>query len=176
MYCAECGTELIYKDCINFGINDGAVPFCPTCSEFRFKRMNVAVSAVIFNSDLTKIFLIQQYGNNKNILVAGYVSAEETLEQALVREIREEVNIEVASFHFNRSEYFAKSESLICNFIVVAKNENFQISQEVDYANWYDIESAKEVVYRNPQENNTSLAHKFLNLAVEKINQRLLRC
>ncbi|MGN0014746.1 MAG: NAD(+) diphosphatase [Candidatus Gastranaerophilaceae bacterium] len=176
MYCSECGTELIYKDCINFGISDGVVPFCPKCSEFKFKRMNIAVSAVIFNPELTKILLIQQYGNRKNILVAGYVSAEETLEHALVREIKEETNLDVESFYYNQSEYFAKSESLICNFIVVAKNEKIQISQEVDYADWYDVESAAKVVYRNPQENNTSLAHKFLNLAVAKVKQKILCC
>ena len=73
-YCNECGAELIEKECINFGISDGFIPYCPVCNEFRFPKYNVAVSAVIFNPDYSKILLIHQYGRPRNILVAGYVN------------------------------------------------------------------------------------------------------
>ena len=161
-YCIECGAKLIEKECINFGQSEGIVPYCPSCGEFRFPVYNTAVSMVIFNCDYSKSLLIQQYGRKKNILVAGYVNKCESLEQALVREIREEINLDILDYKFNASEYFEKSNTLICNFIVRSKNENFALSQEVDYAEWYSLKEAKRVILKD------SLAEKFFDKAVEK--------
>ena len=118
---------------------------------------------VIFNADYSKSLLIQQYGKKRNILVAGYVNKTESLEQALVREISEEINLDILDYKFNASEYFEKSNTLICNFIVRAKNEKFTLSQEVDYAEWYSIKNAKEVILKD------SLAERFFDKALAKV-------
>ena len=41
-YCRECGTKLVPKELENEGI----VPYCPSCGQFRFPQYNVAVSMV----------------------------------------------------------------------------------------------------------------------------------
>ena len=161
-YCYKCGEKLIKKECINCSINEGLVAFCEKCNEFRFPFFNVAVSTVIYNADLSKILLIQQYGRKSNILVAGYVNKSETLEQALIREIKEEVNLNIIDFMFNESRYFEKSNSLICNFISVSDSEEFKLNSEVDGANWYKTEEAKDVVLKD------SLAEYFLNKSIGK--------
>lgn len=163
-YCYTCGEKLIEKECFNCGVSDGILPYCPKCGEFRFPFFNSAVSMVIFNADYSKILLIRQYGRDINILVAGYVNKGETLEEALVRELKEEVGLEPLSFKFNESKYFEKSNSLISNFIVQAKDEEFTLNPEVDFAQWYSLDEAKAAVYKN------SLAEHFLNLAVGKVN------
>ncbi len=164
-YCTVCGTKLIEKECINYGLSEGMIPFCEKCNDFRFPKFNTAISAVIFSPDKRKILLIQQYEMHKNILVGGYVNKTENLEHAVIREIKEEIGLDVSEIHFNKSEYFAKTDSLLCNFVAVATDENLTISQEVDYANWYDIKTAKEVIYKN------SLAERFLISAIEKISK-----
>ncbi len=168
-YCMECGAELVLKECINFGLNEGEIPFCPVCSEFRFPMFNVAVSTIIFNKDFSKTLLIQQYGRKNNILVAGYVTKGENLAEALKREIKEETGLDVIDTKFNDSEYFEKSNSLICNFITRVGSEDFKLTEEVDYAAWYDLNTAKEVIYHN------GLAESFLLKALEKIPQYVLR-
>lgn len=162
-YCYKCGEKLILKECFNCGIKEGEFPFCTNCNEFRFPFFNCAVSMVIYNKDYSKALLIKQYGKDYNILVAGYVNKSETLEEALRRELKEETNLEVLSAQFNESKYFEKSNTLINNFIVRVKDESFSLNDEVDYAQWYDIEEAQNVVLKN------SLAQYFLNLSVEKI-------
>lgn len=163
-YCMECGTKLIEKECINFGINEGLIPFCPKCNDFRFPVFNSAVSTVIFNKDFSKTILIQQYGKSKNILVGGYVTKGENLEHALIREVKEELSIDVEIVKFNCSQYYERSNTLLSNFITVAKTEDLtNHSQEVDYAGWYDLKTAEKVVFPN------SLAEKFLNEALKKI-------
>ena len=167
-YCTECGAKLTIKECFNCGISEGMVPYCPVCGEFRFPWFNVAASVVIFNRDCSKTLLIQQYGKGKNILVAGYVNKAETLEEALIREIKEEVGLCVEKFIFNESKYFEKSNSLICNFIVTTKNEEVRCNPEVDYAKWYSIEEAKNAVLKN------SLAEEFLLKSLYTLPQKVL--
>ena len=162
-YCYECGHKLILKECYNCGVLDGIFPYCTKCNEFRFPFFNSAVSMVIFNKDFSKTLLIKQYGRDFNILSAGYVNKGETLEEALVRELREELNLEVLSFKFNESKYFEKSNSLINNFIVQVASEEFTLNPEVDSARWYSLDEAKAAVYQN------SLAEYFLYLAMTKL-------
>lgn len=163
-YCIECGTELITKECFNCGISEGLVPYCPHCEEYRFPMFNVAVSTIIYNKDLSKTMLIQQYGRDWNILVAGYVAKGEALEDALVREIKEEVGLEVKSLKFNESKYFEKSNSLICNFITVCESEKLECNNEVDFAKWYNIKTAKDVILHD------SLAEYFFLKSLEKVS------
>ena len=86
-YCYECGTKLTEK----FLENEGMIPYCETCQEFRFPIFSTAVSMEIFNPEKDKVLLIQQYGKKRNILVAGYVNKGESAEHAMVREVMEEV-------------------------------------------------------------------------------------
>jgi NADH pyrophosphatase NudC (nudix superfamily) len=90
-YCDQCGEKLIYKE---NGI-DGKVPFCPHCQQFKFPAFNSAISAIVFNPDKDKILLIQQYGKPYHVLVAGYINKGENAKEALVREIKEELNADI---------------------------------------------------------------------------------
>ena len=162
-YCTECGTELVLKECFNCGISEGMIPYCPKCNEFRFPQFNCAVSMVIYNKDYSKILLIKQYNRNNNILVAGYVTKRENLETTLKRELKEEVGLNAISFRYNDSQYFEKSNTLICNFIVQVENEDFTLTSEVDSAQWYTKDEAKDVILKG------GLAEHFLNLSLSKI-------
>ena len=118
-YCSECGTKLIEKEC---GI-DGLVPYCPTCKQFRFPMFNSAISTIIFNPTKDKILLIKQYGKNFNVLVAGYITKGENAKETLIREIKEEVNLNVVDYTYNDNEYYQPSNTLTnqtrlsCSFI-----------------------------------------------------------
>ena len=67
-HCFECGTALIEKELEEEGI----VPYCPKCQQYRFPMYNVAVSMIVVDEETGKILLIQQYGKPSYILVAGY--------------------------------------------------------------------------------------------------------
>ena len=164
-YCCECGSKLILKECFNCGISEGNIPYCAKCETFRFPVFNTAVSMVIYNKDFSKILLIKQYGRNANILVAGYVTKGENLYETVERELREEVNLVPVSVQYNDSQYYEKSNTLICNFIIQTENEEYRLNNEVDSAGWFDTEAAQKEVLPN------SLASYFLNLSVKKIKR-----
>ena len=153
-YCSTCGHELIAKECEH----EGMIPYCESCKEFRFPMFNTAVSMIVVNPDKNKVLMIQQYGRPNNILVAGYVNKGEALEEAVIRELKEEIGLNVRSLCYLKSEYFENSNSLICNFAVMTDSESLQdVSEwEVDMAQWFSFEEAKEAV------KPCSLAQRFL--------------
>ena len=89
-YCFECGTKLIEKPLKN----EGNIPYCEKCGEYRFPIFSTAVSMIVKNPDQTKILLIQQYGKGQNVLVAGYINKGENAEHAVEREVFEETGVE----------------------------------------------------------------------------------
>ena len=86
-YCMHCGHKLDEK----YLMGEGMVPYCPECQEFRFPVYNTAVSMIVMNKELDKVLLIKQYGRDSYILVAGYVNKGEDAEDAVKREIGEEL-------------------------------------------------------------------------------------
>ncbi len=163
-YCYECGTALEER----FLEHEGMIPYCTKCGCYRFPIFSTAVSMITLNPACDKILLIQQYGRDSNILVAGYVNKGESAEETVVREVREEIGLEVKAAAFNKSEYFAKSNTLMLNFACIVESESLEglNRQEVDKAAWYSFEEAKSAI--RPQ----SLAEKFLLHFLEKSVKR----
>lgn len=155
MYCIKCGSRLVKKE---DGI-DGLIDFCENCNTFQYHRFNVAVSMIIIHND--NILLVKQYGRDRNILVAGYVNHLETAEEAVIREIKEEVGLEVISYRFNESRFYEPSDTLILNFVCYTKGE-IKTNDEIDDYGVYSIDEAQIKIAPN------SLASYFLNQALKK--------
>ena len=158
-YCPECANELTMKECDH----DGLIPYCPVCKQFHFPMFNSAISTILFNPSKDKILLIQQYGKTSNILVAGYINKGENAKQTLVREIKEEVNLNVVSFEYNDNEYFERTNTLIHNYAVIVDKEDFMLMTEVDKAKWYPVEEVLSVIKPH------SLAKSFVERYLKKL-------
>ena len=158
-FCRECGTKLEPRELEH----EGVVPYCPTCGQFRFPQYNVAVSMIVVNEEKDEILLIQQYGRPTYILVAGYVSRGEDLEDAVVREVKEETGLTVSHMKFNRTQFFEKSDTLMCNFTAFVKNtEGFDPNYEIDSCKWFSREGARANIRPD------SLAEFFLDAYLDE--------
>ena len=163
-YCQECGTALIEKELEN----EGMVPFCPKCNQYRFPLYNVAVSMIVISRQTDKILLIKQYGRPFFILVAGYVNRTESLEHAAAREIKEETGMTVSSTTFNRTQFFEPSNTLMCNFTAfVDDDRELCINEEVDAYVWFTREEVRKNIRPN------SLAAAFLNAYLDESQSEL---
>ena len=158
-HCHECGTALIEKALEGEGI----VPYCPKCEQYRFPMYNVAVSMIVINEPTGEILLIKQYGRPHFILVAGYVNRGEGLEQAVVREIKEETGMTVSRIKFNRTNFFEPSNTLMCNFTAFVKDASeMSPNSEIDSYQWFTPDEARKNI--RPY----SLAEKFLNAYLDE--------
>ena len=158
-HCFECGAALIEKELEGEGI----VPYCPECQQFRFPMYNVAVSMIVINEQTGEILLIKQYGRPWFVLVAGYVNRGEQVEQAVVREIKEETGMTVSHIKFNRTSFFEPSNTLMCNFTAFVKDDSeLSTNAEIDSYQWFAPNDARKNIRPN------SLAERFLNTYLDE--------
>lgn len=152
-YCMECGEKLHMK-ALN---GEGEVPYCDKCGDYRFPVFNTAVSMVITNEKGSRILLIKQYDQPDYILVAGYINKGEDAENAVNRELREELGLHAQKIQFNRSHYYAPSNTLMLNFkVIVSEDEEIVPNKEIDSWKWFMKGQAIINIKRD------SLAQKFL--------------
>ncbi len=154
-YCYNCG-GLLKPEFLNQ--REGMVPKCTMCGKYQFPVFSTAVSMIVLNPSQDKILLIQQYGNTDNILVAGYISKGENAETAAAREIKEETGLDISAVTYNKSEYFAKTNTLMINFVCIASDADLSLidREEVDHAEWFSFDQARKNIKHH------SLAEKFL--------------
>ena len=153
-YCRMCGTALELRETEHEGI----VPFCPACEEFRFPQYNIAVSMIVVNEATDEILLIKQYDRPYYVLVAGYVIKGEALEDAVLREVKEETGMTVDRLRFNRTRFFEPSDTLMCNFTAFVRDASeLNVNYEVDSYAWFSKEDARKNI--KPE----SLAEFFLD-------------
>ena len=60
--------------------------------------------------------------------------------------IKEETGLTISSYEFNDNEYYARTNTYINNYIVVVEDESFHCNEEVDYAKWYDLKDAMNII------------------------------
>ena len=96
-------------------------------------------------------------------MVAGYVNQKENVEETLLREMKEEIGRNICAFKYLKSEYFARSNTLMLSFVVVLDDMNldFVDPDEIDCAQWFSFEKAKEEIAKD------SLAERFLHYFME---------
>ena len=152
-YCMQCGAKLV----IRHHETEGEVPYCESCGEFRYPVFNTAVSMIVMDEARERIILIQQYGKASYVLVAGYVDKGEDAETAAAREVKEELGMTVSSIRYNRSHYYARSNTLMLNFTVTVKESEAHPNWEVDSWRWFTIEESRQNIRTH------SLAEIFLN-------------
>ena len=153
IHCMQCGAKLIRRYLASEGKD---IKYCPQCEEYRFEPFNTAVSMIITDTSRTRFFLIRQYGGDRHILTAGYVNKGEDAEDAVVREIREETGMTAVSVRFNRSHYYAPSNTLMLNFTAVVADPHVHANSEVDSWNWFTEKEARRAIRPG------SLAEAFL--------------
>ena len=160
-HCQVCGTLLEDRELEHEGI----VPFCPRCGEFRFPMYNVAVSMIVINEENRKTLLVRQYRKDFYRLVAGYVNRGEDAEKTVAREVMEETGLEAQEIRFNRSRYFAGSNTLMLNWTVFVKDASaLHTNSEIDSCRWFTFEEARANI------KDCSLAQWFLNSYLDSLN------
>ena len=152
-YCMQCGSKLRMKE----HPEGGLIPYCESCAAFRHPVFSTAVSMIVMNPERTNMILIRQYGRPHYILVAGYINQGEDAEDACARELKEELGLELKTLHFNRSHYFAPSNTLMLNFTVIVDNQDVHPNDEIDAWKWFSVEEAQKNIKPD------SLAQAFLN-------------
>lgn len=108
-YCGRCGTPLIRKEKERAFI-------CPDCSHVVYPRINPAVIVGVINEK--QELLVTRYAR-RNVgaaLVAGYTEIGETIEETVIREVKEETGLSVKNLRYYGSQPWAFSQTILLGF------------------------------------------------------------
>lgn len=144
-FCPECGQKLILKE---IG-DEGKVPFCGSCSRPFFSFSYPCVICLVTDGAGNFALIKQAYVSENYVCVAGYVQRGETLEEAAAREVAEETGLKVKSLQYLGSYYHKRDDNLMAGFAAIVEHDGFSLSDEVDSAEWFDYETAKELLNRS---------------------------
>ena len=135
--CPQCGggTKVI---------NGGFARHCTVCQRDHFPRTDPAVIvAVVDKSDRLLLGGQETWGNRVSVL-AGFVEAGESLEQAIHREIGEEVDISLSAVTYFGSQPWPFPRSLMVGFFARAATTDICIdADEIAYADWFTREGLR---------------------------------
>ena len=141
-YCPVCGKLLRLRP----HPTEPPTAWCEGCEDRRFPLFSCAVSAILLDKSGRRMLLIRQYGDPDPVLVAGYVNKGETAEEALLREVREELGMTARSPRFLGSHYYAPSETLMLNFLALLEEDEASPGPEVDSWEWVSVDEAIKLV------------------------------
>lgn len=140
LYCSTCGTKLVMKSLEH----EGEIPFCPHCEKFSFPHFSTAVSMIVICKDET--LLIKQYGRDRFILVAGYITKGENAEEACARELFEETGLKAQKITILKTSYFSKTNVLMVNCLVEVDSKDVVANFEIDSYAWFSFAEGKEKI------------------------------
>lgn len=138
-YCGKCGNA-------NHSAEAGHARKCTECRSTTFPRTDPAVIMLVekmFNDGVARCLLGRQptWPEGVYSTLAGFVDPGETLESAVIREVREESNIVAKNPSYVASQPWPFPASIMLGFIAEAHSEAIDTSQDsLEQAHWFSRE------------------------------------
>ncbi len=162
-FCGSCGFQ-------NFSTEGGFVMKCSNdrCSKSHFPRTDPAIITLISFQDKVLLGRSSRFPDYMYSTLAGFVEPGESLEQALEREVFEEVGIKVKNIKYFNSQPWPFPASLMLGFFAEAINDRMTIDyDEIEDAHWFSINELKSLQH-------PSISGGFKLPRVDSIARRLV--
>lgn len=131
-FCGRCGSRTIHDD------RERMIK-CSCCGNMIFPKICPAVIVAVTNKD--KILLTKYAGRTyKNYaLIAGFNEVGETLEETVLREVKEEVGLDVKNITYYKSQPWGLSGSVLAGYYCeVDGNKDITLQEdELSFGKWF---------------------------------------
>ncbi len=144
-FCPICGSKLILKE----AGDDGMVPYCEPCAKMWFDMFSSCIIALVANEYHEIALLRQPSLSDRGVFVSGYITPGESAEDAAVREIKEELGLDVEKLESTGTFWFKKRGQLMHGFIANVRKQVLICSSEIESASWVPAEKAPEIMFED---------------------------
>lgn len=138
-FCGRCGKVMVHDD-------KERMVKCPCCNNMVFPKISPAV--IIGVTDKDRILFTKYAGRTYTnyALVAGFTEIGETLEETVIREVKEEVGLDVTNVRYYKSQPWALSGSLLAGFYCdLVGDDKIKLQEdELSVAEWVKAEDINE--------------------------------
>jgi NAD+ diphosphatase len=130
-FCPACGGETVVS-------GEGWSRDCQGCGRELFPRTDPAVIVAIRDPD-DRLLLGRQpiWGRRRMSVFAGFVEAGESAEQAVHREVAEEVGLALDGVGYFGSQPWPFPRSLMLGFTARARDPEIELGDEIESARWF---------------------------------------
>ena len=170
-FCGSCGFQ-------NYSTEGGFVMKCSNdkCGKSHFPRTDPAIITLISFQDKVLLGRSPRFPDSMYSTLAGFVEPGESLEQALEREVFEEVGIKVKNIKYFNSQPWPFPASLMLGFFAEAINDQMTIDyDEIEDAHWFSINELKSLQhpsikggFKLPRED--SIARRLVDTWINSFN------
>ncbi len=140
-FCGVCGNPNILRSA-------GHRMICSNeeCARESYPRIDPAIIVLVTHKDACLLGRNAKWPARQFSTLAGFVEPGESLEDAVVREVYEEVQVQLENIRYVSSQPWPFPASAMCGFYAEAVNRNSGTSEEVEEARWFTVQSLTSAV------------------------------
>lgn len=143
-FCGVCGNPNLLRSA-------GHRMMCSNeeCGRESFPRIDPAIIVLVTHKDACLLGRNAKWPAKHFSTLAGFVEPGESLEDAVVREVYEEVELQLQNIRYVSSQPWPFPASAMCGFYAEARDRNNGVSDEVEEVRWFTVESLTQAVLDN---------------------------
>ncbi|MFL2802474.1 MAG: NAD(+) diphosphatase [Paracoccaceae bacterium] len=152
-FCTKCGGKFENSD--NYKWENE----CSFCNKIYFPRIDPVIIVIVVKGNKTLIGRSHHFPEKLYSCLAGFMELGETIESAAIREIKEEVGINIYDIKFITNQPWPFPSSLMFGLIAKTKHKKLNIDKnEIEDAFWISKQNLKKVL--NGDNDNCIAARK----------------
>jgi NAD+ diphosphatase len=135
-YCGFCGRQLALKTLLD----DSREMYCRHCDYVFFDSPSPAIIVAVANRG--RVLLTRSVGWTRPFwgLIAGHIRSGENAEDAVDREVREEVGLELSERRIVGTYAHRQRNLVMIGFTAATRCEAIEKSKELEDAAWFDLD------------------------------------
>jgi NAD+ diphosphatase len=160
-YCANCGSPTEPREA-------GYMRACTECRAQHFPRTDPVTIMLVLRGDKLLLGRQPRFAPMTFSALAGFVEQGENIEEAVRREVREEVGIRVGEVRYHSSQPWPFPSSLMIGCMAEAEEETIRLDpDELEDARWFSRAEIAEMVENHKAEGKLrmpppiSIAHQL---------------
>lgn len=155
-FCGRCGVKLTVSETERAKI-------CPQCSYHFFPRISPSIIVLIKRGKEILLARSPHFSEKIYSTLAGFVEPGESAEEAVHREVLEEVGIRIKNLKYRGSQPWPFPNSLMLAYTAEhAAGEIIIDGVEIEDAGWYSVDKLPQLPYK------ISIAHELINLFINQ--------